>query len=707
MRKLITPVVNWREIPFIRLTLPLIFGIFLGEKFAIGFNWMLFIFCSLIVSSFLIQQSIRNYAHRWIAGILLNLFFGFLGVLLLYAHQEINDNIHFRHHILEENYLVGVVNSSPEKKAEKIRLQIDIKAIGGYNTPSKNGTGSLLVYLEDTENNRSVQYGDLLKIRGKILPIPSSRNPHAFDYKKYLYYKNIHYQTFIKNKQWQILKARQGSPIMQVILDWRQQLLQILELHIPQKEELAIASALLLGYKSELTAELKSAYSESGAVHVLAVSGLHVGIISTFLLFILNRIFPSFSYWKWVKLSIIIVFIWLFALLSGFSPSVQRAAMMFSILHLGKTLQRDVSIYNALGIAAFFILIGDPYALFDVGFQFSFLAVFGIVFFTPKIIRWWSPNNSLGFWVWKIIVVGVSAQLMVFPLSLYYFHQMPVYFWLTGIFVIPFAALILKLGIALFLCSYVSNFLAGFLGDALYSIIAFQNQLIEWIRALPFHVLEGIWLDRIDVVIFYIVILGLALVLFTNHLKWIRLSLAALLLVACLRVAKTLEQLQQRKIIVYSLHGNGAIDFVDGNTLYSLIADKTRATPQMIDYNIQNNRLSVGVNRVIDLKEPILRGKNFYQRSNYIQFFKKKIAFYNQGFRGEAIHSFPFECDILVVQNNQVIDIEKLSHFFRFKEIILDGTNSNRTVDYWKKACREKNIPFKDVKNNGAYMIEL
>ena len=349
---------------------------------------------------------------------------------------------------------------------------------------------------------------------------------------------------------------------------------------------MAIASALVLGYKSFLSSTLKKDYIESGAIHVLAVSGLHIGIISSFLFFILNLLPIKGRSWNWVKLLATLTTIWGFALLTGMSASVLRAAIMFSIFSVSFILQRDTNRYNSLALAAFLILIMNPYALFEVGFQFSFLAVLGIFFFFPKLQEFWFPKNKWIYQIWLLLLVGISAQLAIFPLVLYYFHQVPTYFWLSGIIVVPLAGIIMKLGLCILFFNFLNKVLAKYLGIILTKIIATQNFLIGLIQELPFSVFSGFWVHQGELVLFYGIVLGFAFLLLTQRFRYILISLTCLLTVSCVQFSNKYQQFNQQKIIIYNISKQGLIDFIAGNTVYTLGQEKL-ADNQFL-YTVQN-----------------------------------------------------------------------------------------------------------------------
>jgi competence protein ComEC len=688
-----------------RLVIPLILGILLSQYLTIPPFWLSLFFLISFLVLVVLRFSFLSYSRRWIHGSVINILFLVFGYLLSYLHLDINNQDHFQNKISQQNYLIGKVASHPTQQKDKIKVIIHSELIASEKHDFNHCEGKIIVYLFQKATKQSLNHGDQILIKGEIQPISIPKNPSAFNHKQYLHYQNIHFQAFIYAQNWKILKTTPSFSLQEKSRHIREKFKSIFQSYISSDESRAIANALILGYKKDLTPQLKNAYVESGAIHVLAVSGLHVGILSVLVLFLLNRIPLGGKIWKVAKIGLLLIIIWAFAILTGLSPSVQRAALLFSIIYLGKAIKRDCNIYNALAIAAFGMLIYAPLTLFQISFQFSFLAVLGIVYFTPKIMRFWSPNHPILFYIWQLSVVSFSAQLALVPLSLYYFHQFPIYFLLSGLFVVPIAAIVLYNGFALLISSFFSKTLASLFGSIISYSLSFQNKLLFFIQDLPFHILQGIWLSPIEVFLFYIIILGIILITLTANLKWLRLILSSLLFISCIKVNTTYQQIHQKEIVIYSIPRNSLIDFVDGKTVYSL--KNQQISLDVLKYNAQNNRYSVGVEKLINLTAAHIQEGNLYKNKNHLQFYDKKLVLIHQELPQRQKTNYRFHCDYLVLQNNVDVDIKALQEYYSFSEIIADASNSNKKIKQWKAACQTQQIPFKDVKNEAAYIIKL
>ena len=680
-------------------------GIFLAEKLAIhheSLNYGLFFLFACI---FYFKRSLQTHSKRWVSGLFLYFFLFLLGYQITYYQRDTILPNHFQNQIQQKNFIIGTVENMPVIKKNKIKIILRTQSIGLDQQALVPCEGKILAYLNNYENAPKINYGDQLLIKSKIVPTSKATNPNAFDYSEYLRLQNIHFQIFSYQKNWKMLASKKGNPFWQPINKLRKQFLVVLKKHITSEKELAIATALILGDRNQLSQELKSAYAESGAIHVLAVSGLHIGIINGFLLFLLQLLPFKNQHWNKIKLGITLLAIWFFALLSGMSVSVQRAAIMFSVFNFGYVIQRDINIYNSLALAAFYILIKNPYALFDVGFQFSFIAVIGILFFLPKLKQFWLPKNKWLSQIWMLILVSVSAQFALFPLILYYFHEVPTYFWLSSVFVIPLAGLIMKLGVFLLILNSFSELLASYLGVLISKIIACQNSLISLVQELPFHLFSGFWISQLEVILLYGFILGIAMLLLTYKPRWIFSALSCLVLVSCVQFSKELHQEQQKKIVIYAIAKNSVIDFIDGTTIYSL--EKEKLTESQLTYSVQNNRWASKANKIIPINKYEIQTQNLFKQGNLLKFHDKKIALIDKELPKNLSVKNRLDFDYLILQNNPKINITELAQYYNFKELIFDASNSFWTIKNWKKTCELEGITFRDIRIEGAYVIDL
>ncbi|CAH1001239.1 hypothetical protein LEM8419_02138 [Neolewinella maritima] len=387
--------------------------------------------------------------------------------------------------------------------------------------------GKLVAYIAGDP----LRTGERLLLASDVDTVPGPLNPEAFDYAGYLADKNIFRRSFVDSSEWLRVGSATGFSLRAYGERARDAWFASLQPYLAG-DELAVAAALIMGKKDLLGTEVKSAYADTGAIHVLAVSGLHVGILALIVMQLLRLLVPPRPLWLAVRTGLTIVLVWYFALITGLSPSVQRAAMMVSVVLLGKQLNRSNSVFNLLAIAALVMLIAEPKQVLQVGFQLSFAAVAGIALFARRLERMVYLPGKLQL-IWSAIAVSTAAQLGTLPLSLYYFGQFPVYFMLSGTLVIVFAYLVLGLGLlhgflALLGVSGGGLWLTGTVLDA---VVSLQNTFIFYCRKLPGATLQLTDFSWLSVVGLYALIGCLAYLAFrpSHRGRWAVMGLTAAL----------------------------------------------------------------------------------------------------------------------------------------------------------------------------------
>jgi ComEC/Rec2-related protein len=353
---------------------------------------------------------------------------------------------------------------------------------------------------------------ELLEITTEVLPIENKGNPGEFDLKTYWKTKGIYGMFFIESKDFQVVKTIQSSYLTQSIRKAQEVCLTILSKHL-SGQELGIAQALILGDKSMLDNEIRSAFTATGSMHILAVSGLHIGLILQLLLALIKLGA------KWVNRSTAILFVilllWFYALMTGFSPSVIRAVFMFSVLTLTQMKGLQTSSINSLFFTAFIIVLWKPMYLFDIGFQLSYLAMLGIFLFYPKIAGIWKPSNKILHYLWEGTAIGFAAQVATTPLTLYYFHQFPNYFAIANLGLMGLSSIVLGAGIFI-LVTHKIPLLGKLNGLILLYAVYWMFRLIQWIETWPGALVYGF---EVNIILIPILLFNASILLLGNHKK--------------------------------------------------------------------------------------------------------------------------------------------------------------------------------------------
>ncbi|MCB9295314.1 MAG: ComEC family competence protein [Lewinellaceae bacterium] len=688
---------NQREYPMARLLLPLALGMGAGLAGAEWRQWV-----ALIALIFLLallafwQRPGRRFSRRWWFGLALHLFLFFFGSALAGFHDE---RRHPRYPSLsgEETCILGRIRLL-EPAGERLRLETDIRAAADSSGGLRRASGKLMAYLDITARSRQLRPGDVLLLKTEMLPVPGPLNPNAFDYRRYLHFRNIHYQAFVDEEDWRWLEHRPspGSYARQL----RQRCLKVLRRHLPTGNEYAVAAALILGYKADLPEETRNAYAHTGAMHVLAVSGLHVGIIQMLLSFALGLLRLPWRWWPPFRTLMLLAGIWAFALVTGASPSVLRAATLFSFLSVGQALRRRTNIYNTLAASAFLLLCFDPFLLFNVGFQLSYLAVLGIVYFQPLIYRQWYVKNRVGDYLWKLLAVSLAAQLTTLPLSLYYFHQFPLYFWLSGLAVVPAAALILSSGLALFVCHAVP--LAGLaVGKVLYGITWLANALIFLIQQIPGGLIQGFWVGLPVVALLYLALLCAVLARETRNFNWVLGGLLCLLGVGALNAAREVQVQRQHTLVVYHIPRATAISLFEGKQ--ASLFHSPGLPDKQLEYASQNHywyrRASLAGRRPLSGSG---QGRGWAYRRGALQYGPSRLLAIGGG---EPLPAGA-GADIVLLRNGVNIRLEELRRKVPFRLALIDGSNPPWKARKWKEEARALGVSCHYTGEDGAWVEE-
>ena len=513
----------------------------------------------------------------------------------------------------------------------------------------------------------TIGYGDVLLIHKSPVKVRKPTNPYTFDYSKYLANNHIHAQAFVAAHEVSIIKRYEGRGVQQLLSKAKERLNQRIEAYLPDPQVQQIAKALLIGAKDDLDQEVKAAYSNAGAMHILAVSGFHVGIIYLMLSWVLKPL-HSLKHGKVVFVFLSITAIWGYAFLMGMSPSVFRAAIMFSFLSLAQIINRKKNILNILGLAAFVILVIDPMFLFKVGFQLSFLAVFGIVYLFPKFNVLVEGRNKFVQWAWSATCVSLCAQIATLPLVLYYFHQFPSYALLSNLAVITAAFVILWVGVP-FLLLGGFPFIGKSLSFILHWTIKFLNEVIFQVQSLPGSTIDWIQISAAQATIIYCAIICLCLALQNRNFILLSMVFLFVLTFFVLDFNYKYKSINNKNIILYNFGDQLVIDLIMGKN--SLLLANGQLKENDLRYTIQPFR------RTKHLNKPIPSELKKYTSHNgplrFLEFDHKKIVFLD-GDLEEYDMKRPIHCDVLIVSNNSLSE----SDFDKFTVdhcIVLDRTN--------------------------------
>lgn len=571
----------WQKVPIVRFFIPFAAGIGINIFFSPS---LLPILALTLVSAtlqlvfhVLNQKGFIN--NHWV-GYNLNLLALLCGLLL----NQLQDQRRWPNFVNGGKHLLLVqLTEQPEELKNSVKCFSKVLFSGSDNT-WKPTHGNVLLYFK-ADSSFSLKYGDIICIENKLTTILPPQNPYEFNYARYLGFKQVYYQQYVS--RFTFTGINQGHFLQQFSYSVQTYIKTALNNFVDTKSAIGVAQALLYGFDNDVDEETIKAYGNTGTLHVLAVSGMHVGII----FWVLNILLMPLTKLKvgWAKVLhalCLLVFIWCYALLCGFSPSILRAVVMFSFVIVAKARKRQTSIYNSLAASALILTAFNTNIIANVGFQLSYMAVLGIVTLYPLLYKQLSFESRIPDTIWKISCVSVAAQLATFPLGLLYFHQFPVYFLLGNLLIIPLTTLIIYLGIVLIIVSKF-GLIASLLGFLFTGLITITNMLVKWLSLLPYASIGGISINEP-----YTVFIYLFMVVFIWY--WVEPTLPKLhglcyTLIAwiCLEAAVNFNTLKQKEVIVFSIRNHSALALVQGKEAALFMDDSLIQLPDKIHFHIQ------------------------------------------------------------------------------------------------------------------------
>ncbi|MBC6110376.1 ComEC/Rec2 family competence protein [Pedobacter fastidiosus] len=689
------------EYIFARILLPMIIGIAAFYFFANqqSLFWLKIIISLIFISILAINFAYKKLnAHRFkgITGILIFVFFFMLGGLLCTLNNEkLRENYFTKR---SYSYLKIWVNDEPEQTNDILRFKA--RVVSGYeNSKQIKLSGQLLLALKlDSLNPVKLKYGDELIISAKYLEVEPPFNPAEFNFKNWLAGQNVYEQTFINQNHLLKTERNIGNPIIKYALDLREKQVAKYRKMIKDDEAFAVASTLILGFRADLSKETLAAYSKTGTIHALSVSGSHVAIIFLvldFFLIFLNkkRILKIFKFF------LICGLIWIYALITGLSPSVARSAIMITIFIASKTFARNKNSYNILAFAAFCQLIYDPFLIWDVGFELSYISVFGLIYLQPKIYKWIYIKNKWLDKIWQLIALSLSAQLVTFPLCIYYFHQFPVYFLLGNLFISIPLIIIMILGISI-LVPFID-----LLSPIFEWIIVSTNMVLKWIADLPYSTFSAVWINLPE-----LLLMCLALSIFVYSLakfnkKLLYTSLLIFIAYQSMVLYDNIIASSQKKIIFFSLRKNYSAAFIKGRDAI-LLTDLDPQNknydffvkPALDEFQIQNIKF-------INLKQDTALN-TFIKKDRQIIFGNYKILWIDESLNYKNIKlSGGFSS--LWLHNNTKFKLNTIPSEAHYKSFIIDATNKDYKIEEFKTFAENNKIGAHILKKNKAYLIDL
>lgn len=633
---------------------------------------------------FMVQlfQKKKLFKRSLFFGISLYLLFFSLGISTVWLHDETNNTNHYTktNSFLKDNLEIEVFISDKLKNSAKYTRYIaEVTRINQIKT-----SGKILVTIKKKDKQQEFVIGTPLVITNKLQANSPPNNPDQFDYSRYLVSKNIYVQVHCEKADIKI-GNQYKKDIFYYAAQFRNTILDNLKKKGFHKEELAVMAALILGQQQDISPEIMQEYQYAGAVHILSVSGLHVGFILLILTFLLKPL-PKNTLGNMTRCIIILTSLWLFACVAGLAPSVIRSVTMYSFVTIGMLLQREINIYRTLTASLFLILLFEPLFLFDVGFQLSYLALFFIVWFQPVLRQLWQPRHKINAYLWDLLTVSFAAQIGTLPLSLYYFHQFPSLFFVTNIVLIPCLSVVMFLGVLTCLLAYW-DITPLFLVQIMERSIHYVNAFIKWIASWEQFIMTDIPLHFYVLIASYLLLFSSIIWMKNKSFQTITMFLSCgILFMGSLFFTKwTTETTSQ--FLVFHTHKKTVLVERNGRNIRVHTNEKVKAG----DYTLKNISAYATTHYAKVIAQEKLRNTYFFNQ--------KKIMLIDS----TGIYQKEITPDAVILSHSPKINLERLLKTYHPKIIIADASNFRSYVAIWKATCSKEKIPFHNTYEKGFY----
>ncbi|PJE41127.1 MAG: competence protein ComEC [Flavobacterium sp.] len=666
-----------------RVSLFFILGLLLYQKGfqPNGFVVFIFLFVGLVG-----LVTMHRYANKRNAfksfGWLVALLSVALGLSTAAFHQDTRSRLHYSH-LTEDQVPYHFQLTLHEKLKSTKKNQRYVAIIKSIN--HRKSLGKILLNIRHSSQNTNIPIGSHLAVDGLLYHNKAPFNPNQFDYSGYLENQQIYAQIYTLWPKLKIITTE--NTIWSKFSNFRTKIIDNLKKSNFNETELAVMIALLLGQQQDIDPETLQEYQLAGAVHILSVSGLHVGFIMLFINFLLKPI-PNTSRNSYIKLLIIVVALWSYGVLAGLAPSVVRSVTMFSFVAVGQHLRRSVNVYHSLLVSVLLILLWKPSFLFDVGFQLSYLALFFILWLQPLIADFWQPKNKITRYIWDILTVSLAAQLGTLPLSIYYFHQFPGLFFVTNVLVLPLLGIIMVVGLVAVIIGCFGT-VPKFVIVPLTMMIAIQNKCIGWVASWDALVFKNIGFTAAMLWTSYLVIIALGLWLQKPIYKKVVLAMVSVLLLQIVCLHNKWQSTNTQEMIVYHQKKSTMITERKNNKVILFGND-----------SIQN---TIAKNQILQsyLTANFAKLTQRENLQNLYYFNTKKILLIDSS----AAVPLNIKPDIVILVNSPKINLERYLSAYTPKQIVADGSNYKSYIRLWKATCHKAKIPFHITNEKGFYKI--
>ena len=668
---------------------------------------------------FIFRKRIKN---QLLTGIIGGLILIFVGHFLSFLRTENNYSQHYSHQIGKFEYFEIVVDNLVEEKDNSWKAVGIIRSIISNNSILPT-SGKILLYF-DNKTIEKPKYGDVFFVKGNPQEIASPKNPEEFDYQNYMRRQNIGYQQYLRVENLEKVGNEPPDILINFALQTNAHADSILTTFVEGKNQYGVANAMILGQRDDLSNDLMQAYSAAGAVHVLSVSGLHVGVIYAVLLLMFGFLRRKGKIGRYGLMFLILGILWFYAFVTGLSSPVLRSTVMFSIFTIADIFQKYKNGYNTTSFSAFVLLLYNPNFLFNVGFQLSYLAVFGMIHFQPKLnpIFVIDKKKSWFHWLadrtWKVTTVAVAAQIATFPITIYYFHQFPNFFILANPLVILLSSIVLICGLGYVILASIFLYfdfitITHWLGQSLKYTILWLNETVLFFERLPYSITKFLWISIYEMWLMYGLIFGFIALWKTRKFLWVWINCGIVSNLIILNILGNMQRKNQELFTILSTPKHTAITLVEGKNALLISNEAFLNSRKDVGFRVNNYWSSRGVRDT--LKVNLLEKYNSLNNMVKVQskdsiavitWKEKTFLWIGKNMKHNDLQVKNASFDYLILANKSVKDLNQIIGKVQFKNLIIDGSYTRFYADKLSTQAEELGLKYYDLSRSGALKIE-
>ena len=698
----------WNKVPLIRAFLPFIAGIL---TLILDFNGQ---FCNLLIVLFMViaalwLKSKRNSLLRIrIFSAAFYLLFFSSGYYLALIHKQNTMPFHFARNLHSNSLIMAKLLENPVEKNKSFSTQIKVIALKNDKRICRK-YGKAVIYFEKGINSSRLKAGDVIILLNRFKEVSPALNPGQFDFKKYLANRQIYQQVYVKEKEWYYTGQKSINPVYAFLLKIRESINNSFKTTFTDRDQSSMLSSLIIGYRADISPELMQSFVNTGTIHVLSVSGLHVGVVYyIFQLFLLP--FKGMKHSKLINMLLLLILLWGYTVMTGLVPCVARAALMLSFFIIGNHIGRLTNVVSSVLTAIIIMLLIDPFVVTQLGFQLSFAAVLGIITIQPLFSIKIKKKNKLGEKIWGLVSVSLAAQIMTFPISVYYFNQFPVYFLIANLIVIPLSTLIIYNGISFLLLKFTGiNFLATITAKVLGFNVMVLTKSLLFLKDLPMAVMDGLYLNISSVILIYLLLFIFIHFCIKKKKEWILAFSCVFIILVCSELYFKIIKQRERALIVYSVYPQSLLALIHGQkaVLYgdSILLNK----PDKIKNILYSDfcRMGIRANHI----QKIFCNQNALIENNsgenkWMIFDQKRILILKR-FEGQLSLNDFRRADFIIISENPEIKNDYFKLISKSVILILDSSNKAKFRKKFTYNCRLYALNYYDVSEKGAYIFRF